>query len=207
MDQTPALPRCALWTALCAVLFTAACGAGARSTFILVPDPDGGVGQITVSRAGNQQVVNRPWHAVEVAASDTAPSSPQPLSQAQVEAEFGPVLRAVPTQPKQYLLHFQSNSTALTDASQALLPEIVAEIAARGSADTSIVGHTDTLGSKERNYALSLERAQAVAALLTAAGVAPEILEITSHGEENLLIPTADGVDEPQNRRVEVTVR
>lgn len=207
MDQTLALPRFCLWTALCALLFTVACGAGTRSTFILLPDPDGGVGQITVSRGGNQQVVDQPWHAVEVASDDTAPSLPRPLSQSQVEAEFGAVLRAVPTQPRQYLLHFQSNSIQLTDASRLLLPEIVAEIARRGSRDTSVVGHTDTLGSKERNYTLSLQRAQAVAALLTAAGVAPEILEITSHGEENLLVLTADGVDEPQNRRVEITVR
>lgn len=207
MDPTHAFPRGPLWTALCALLFTAACGAGARSTFILLPDPHGGVGQITVSRAGNHQVLDQPWHAVEVAAGDTAPSSPQPLPQAQVEAAFGAVLRAVPTQPKKYLLHFQINSTELTDASRELLPEIVAEIAQRSSTDTSVVGHTDTLGSKERNYTLSVQRAQAVAALLTAAGVAPEILEITSHGEENPLIPTADGVDEPQNRRVEITVR
>jgi outer membrane protein OmpA-like peptidoglycan-associated protein len=57
------------------------------------------------------------------------------------------------------------------------------------------------------NLQLSLARARAVAALLAAAGVDPASLEITSHGEANLLVPTGDNVPEPRNRRVEVTVR
>ena len=54
---------------------------------------------------------------------------------------------------------------------------------------------------------VGLRRAQAVAALLTKEGIDPSILEITSHGKDNPLVPTADQVFEPRNRRVEVTVR
>jgi len=32
-------------------------------------------------------------------------------------------------------------------------------------------------------------------------------LRVSSHGERNLLIKTRDGVSEPRNRRVEVSVR
>jgi outer membrane protein OmpA-like peptidoglycan-associated protein len=46
-----------------------------------------------------------------------------------------------------------------------------------------------------------------VGALLAAERIDPGSLEITSHGEANLLVPTADNVSEPRNRRVEVTVR
>jgi len=42
---------------------------------------------------------------------------------------------------------------------------------------------------------------------LIAEGVDPSILAIDSHGEDNPLISTGDGVSEPRNRRVEVTVR
>jgi outer membrane protein OmpA-like peptidoglycan-associated protein len=38
-------------------------------------------------------------------------------------------------------------------------------------------------------------------------GIAPALLEVTSHGEANPLVPTADEVPEPRNRRVEVMVR
>jgi outer membrane protein OmpA-like peptidoglycan-associated protein len=30
---------------------------------------------------------------------------------------------------------------------------------------------------------------------------------VTSHGEATLLVPTADNVNEPRNRRVDITVR
>ena len=73
--------------------------------------------------------------------------------------------------------------------------------------DTSVVGHTDTAGSKEYNYRLSRRRAEAIARLLVAGGVAPDLLEITSHGKDNPVVPTGDNVSEPRNRRVEVTIR
>ncbi|MDF1555816.1 MAG: OmpA family protein, partial [Deferrisomatales bacterium] len=189
------------------LLLAAGCGGGGRGTFILLPDPDGSVGKITVTSAGNRQVVDQAWHGVEVQRGAAAPSAPVPVPQEQVEREFEAVLRTAPVAPAHYLLQFQMDSTELTAGSRALLPEIVAETASRQSVNTSVVGHADTSGGKEYNYALSLQRARAVADLLIERGVAEEILEITSHGEENLRIPTADEVNEPRNRRVEITVR
>ncbi len=190
-----------------ALLIAAGCGGGGRGTFILLPDPDGTVGEITVTRGGNRQVVDQAWYAVEVQSGAAAPSTPALVPREQVEEEFESVLHAAPVEPARYRLECKVDSADLTDASQALLPEIVTQITARHSVDTSVVGHTDTSGSKEYNYTLSLQRAQTVADLLVERGVAKEILEVNSHGEENLLIPTADEVDEPRNRRVEITVR
>ena len=114
---------------------------------------------------------------------------------------------AAPQLPAKYILYFKRDSTELVDESQAMLPEIIAEIKKRTSTDTSVVGHTDTAGAKEYNYTLSLGRAKIVAELLMSQGVDPDILQIDSHGEEILLIKTGDEVHEPRNRRVEVTVR
>ena len=44
-------------------------------------------------------------------------------------------------------------------------------------------------------------------ALLVQAGLDMAAIDVRSHGEAELLVPTADGVFEPRNRRVEVTVR
>jgi outer membrane protein OmpA-like peptidoglycan-associated protein len=104
-------------------------------------------------------------------------------------------------------LYFEADSTDLTAASRADLARILDAIRERASVDTSVTGHTDTAGEPKRNYELGLRRAMAVGALLAAAGVDPGLLDIGSHGEANLLVPTADGVAEPRNRRVEVTVR
>ena len=47
----------------------------------------------------------------------------------------------------------------------------------------------------------------AAADKLKAAAAEAVHLDITSHGERNLLVPTPDNTAEPRNRRVEVTVR
>ncbi|MGD9713914.1 MAG: OmpA family protein [Thermomicrobiales bacterium] len=68
----------------------------------------------------------------------------------------------------------------------------------------SVAGHTDRSGSDAYNDALSRRRAEAVAALLESYGISRGAMAITAHGEGEPRVPTADGVREPQNRRVEV---
>jgi outer membrane protein OmpA-like peptidoglycan-associated protein len=57
------------------------------------------------------------------------------------------------------------------------------------------------------NDALSLKRANVVTQLLVGKGAVAERVESVGRGKRELLVPTADEVDEPQNRRVEVVVR
>ena len=57
------------------------------------------------------------------------------------------------------------------------------------------------------NDALALRRAETVRAMLIARGVAPENIVAVGRGKRELLVPTADGVAEPRNRRVEIVVR
>jgi len=70
-----------------------------------------------------------------------------------------------------------------------------------------VVGHTDTVGSESANDALSRQRAEVVRKGLIARGIAPEDVVAIGRGKRNLLVPTADGVAEPRNRRVEILVR
>lgn len=78
----------------------------------------------------------------------------------------------------------------------------------RVAAEILVIGHTDRVGSDADNEALSLQRAQVVARQLQGpAGIHPKALETAGRGESDLLVPTADGVDEPRNRRVEVSIR
>ena len=69
------------------------------------------------------------------------------------------------------------------------------------------MGHTDTTGDQRSNYALGLERANTVRGLLTSVGVDASLIDVSSHGESELRIRTADDVLEPRNRRVEISVR
>ncbi len=68
-----------------------------------------------------------------------------------------------------------------------------------------IEGHTDSVGSKDDNRALSARRAAAVVDYLTHKyRIAPTRLQSVGKGEDDLLVPTGDEVPEPRNRRVRV---
>lgn len=71
----------------------------------------------------------------------------------------------------------------------------------------SLVGHTDTVGSAAYNLDLSRRRAGNVKDELVKFGVPSAIIDTDGRGETDLLIPTADGVEEQLNRRVEVGIR
>jgi outer membrane protein OmpA-like peptidoglycan-associated protein len=173
---------------------------------VLLPDDQGKTGAIVVTGAGSERVLSGSGQAVSVSAG-SPPGQPFVLSEAEVAALAGPALRALPPPPAQFVFYFNLGAADLTEESRARLRETARTIRERFPVDVSVVGHTDTVGDKRYNYQLSLKRARAVAALLAAEGVDPSIMEITSHGKDNPLVPTGDQVPEPRNRRVEVTVR
>jgi peptidoglycan-associated lipoprotein len=88
-----------------------------------------------------------------------------------------------------------------------LLAQVLERAKSRSNLDISVIGHTDTQGKAEANEALALERASAIAAELRQLGLPDVVLSVESHGERNLLVPTADEVAEPRNRRMEITLR
>ena len=68
----------------------------------------------------------------------------------------------------------------------------------------TVTGYTDTSGSPAYNQKLSERRANAVATILAQMGVPPSAMTVSGRGQNDLRVPTPDGVREPQNRRVEI---
>jgi len=178
-----------------------------QTQVVLLPDPgDGAVGRA---------VVSNPAGGVELAAareSTTVSSGQQPapvtvLSEADANRLFGDVLSTLPPAPLQFVLYFRFESDDLTDESRALLPRVLDALRNRPFPDVAVIGHTDTTGSAAANVELGLRRANAIRAQLVQAGISANVIEVTSHGESDLLVKTADQVLEPRNRRVEITVR
>ncbi len=197
----------AVWLGLVLVWLALLAGCSPGSVVVLIPDPNGKVGKLTVSNQGGSQVLEKSGQAIFIRDAQTPPEAPVVMEQAEIQKRFGPALAARPSPPVHFILYFFSDSTKLVKSSKALLPQVISAIKQRVSVDVSVVGHCDTTGGDIYNLRLSQRRAMAVAKILTASGVDRKTLEITSHGKRRLLIPTADNVREPRNRRVEVTVR
>ncbi|MCU0888881.1 MAG: OmpA family protein, partial [Rubritepida sp.] len=65
----------------------------------------------------------------------------------------------------------------------------------------------DRTGSAAYNQRLSVRRAEAVAAELVRRGINRTEITVQGFGFDRPLVPTAMGVREPQNRRVEIILR
>ncbi len=181
--------------------------AGCSTTrVVLVPDPDGKVGKIEVVTRGESQVLDQAGESVTVG-SLLPPAEPTILSQEEIDSRFGSTLQNEPAPPTTYILQFRHDSTELTTASAGELPAAVGLINRRNSCYIVVAGHTDAVGDKAYNTELSLRRANKVRGLLIEQGVEARCIETLSYGENDPLIPTADNVAEPRNRRVELVVR
>ena len=86
----------------------------------------------------------------------------------------------------------------------ATLDEIAANFDTAPGATLIIDGHSDRSGPAGPNRRTALQRAEAVRAYLAARGVPAGAMTVAGHGEDRPIIATADGVREPQNRRVEI---
>lgn len=188
------------------VFFSTAC-ASKGTTVVLIDDVAGKVGQVEVRTEKGAQLLDNKGESTVVSKAGTAPAAPTILADAEIQKKFKPVLAAQPMPPKHFLLYFESGKVTLLAQSVGLLDEIVTEARKSTLCDLAVVGHSDTKGAKENNISLSLERANAIRDLLVQKGIPQDCMAISSHGEGNPIVPTADDVDEPQNRRVEVVVR
>ena len=171
-----------------------------------MPDAGGKVGSITVTNKGGTQTLSRSGQATEVKDAGAAPTSPSVMDKGEIASVFGAALAAQKEFPV-WLVFFKTDTTSLTKDSYGTLKEIAAEIKQRKSTDISITGHTDRLGTREANFALSVERALKIRDILVSQGIDPRFIETNGVGEEVPLVKTRDEVPEPQNRRAEVKVR
>jgi outer membrane protein OmpA-like peptidoglycan-associated protein len=203
-----------VWLAIAAAAIATACGPKriatpirpGESLTVLLPDSD-------TRSTGDARVANA-FGSVELDAerdAALAAANRRPVlgtvTAADVQSIFGDALSALPPAPRQFTLFFRFESDALTDQSQALIPQILAAVKQHAVQDVVVIGHTDTMGTQQANYALGLKRAMTVRNILVDAGLDGSTIDVTSVGELDLLVKTADEIPEPRNRRVDIAVR
>ncbi len=124
---------------------------------------------------------------------------------AKVEAAMKPAAAAPPAKPSDFLVFFDWDKYNLTPEAMKIIADAVAAAKKEGAKTIKIVGHTDTSGSAAYNLKLSERRANAVAAQMVKLGIPATSLVTVGRGQEDLLVPTPDGVREPQNRRAAIS--
>jgi outer membrane protein OmpA-like peptidoglycan-associated protein len=129
----------------------------------------------------------------ETAATTTAAYTPPPV-QAVAPAKA----------PRSYLVFFDFNKSDLTSQAVSIVDTAAKNAGPAKVTQIEVTGHTDTVGSDAYNMRLSRRRAEAVAKQLEKDGIPSSEIAIFAKGKKDLLVPTADGVREPQNRRVQI---
>lgn len=188
-----------------ALVLMAACATKPPATVILLPGKDGQTGSVVVNDGRTTTVLNTPYASAR--ASGNQPIEHRTMTEEEVNEQFATTLASLPPRPAKYTLYFRTGTDKFTDETEKQVQQVLAEMAERPAAEVVVIGHTDRVGGDPRNDQLSLQRAQRVKELLIPLGIPKERIVTAGRGEREPIVPTADNVDEPKNRRVEINVR
>ena len=104
-----------------------------------------------------------------------------------------------------FIVFFDWDKDAITPEGMQIVQQAANAYKSGAPVQIQVTGYTDRSGSPTYNQRLSERRANSVAKALAALGVRREQMAVSGRGENDNRVPTADGVREPQNRRVEIT--
>jgi len=104
-----------------------------------------------------------------------------------------------------YIVFFDWDKSDITPEAASILDSAVTAYGNCANVPIMLAGYADRSGSPKYNQGLSERRNASVTAYLTSRGVPSGAITSQGFGENNPRVPTADGVRELQNRRVEIT--
>jgi len=180
---------------------------GCSKTTIVLADNGKVHNAIIVSTDKGSVKLDKVGSFVDLSAKDKAPSKIKEMSKEEIKKRFGDVIISAPPKALSYMLYFKSNSLELTEKSKKLLDTVLKSIKDRSPCMVDIIGHTDTTGSKEQNIKVSLKRAKYISSMIKKMNIKVVSLSAKGYGEEDLLVKTADNVEEQKNRAVEIFIK
>ena len=144
-------------------------------------------------------------HAQAIAWFRRAADQGHPAAQGNLASlEAPPPPPPPPPETTRFWVFFDFNDTRLSDRGQRILAEAAASALRLNPDVIQIDGHDDTSQTRDRAQTLSQRRADVVANELVRLGLSRHRIRIQAFGKTSPIVPTADGVREPQNRRVEI---
>lgn len=106
-----------------------------------------------------------------------------------------------------YGFEFPSGTATISSANFGLMDRIVSAVRTFPGSQVRVFGHTDSLGSPERNLRLSIERARAVLQFLVdVGGIEPARIESDGFGESKPVATNETKEGRAKNRRVEILI-
>ncbi len=103
-------------------------------------------------------------------------------------------------------LNFQTASTELTPDSVQSVGDLTAILKAYPNAHVTLTGHTDNTGDVDANQRLSVDRANAVKAMLVSGGVSSDRISTAGYGQSRPIAGNDTDEGRTRNRRIELTV-
>jgi len=147
-------------------------------------------------------VVSENTTVTRVAEAPPPPPPPPPAPPVVSEAAPPPPPPAPPPpMVRQFMVFFDFDKSNLTKEAREIVARAVTTATQTGAARIVVTGHTDTVGSRRYNQALSERRANAVKSEMVRLGMNASEIATVGKNFSDPLVPTGPGVREPQNRR------
>ena len=171
-------------------------------SIILLAENGNKYNAIEVTTKRGSRVISTPRDYTLLKSKYDTPRLYKSMPDKKMKAIFSDVLES--SDVIKFLLYFNSRDFVNEDEN---LFKIIDFLFTKEDAFIQIIGHTDTKGSSNYNAELAQKRAEAVAQKIKESGVNYLYMDVESYGEYNPAVKTNDGVNEAQNRRVEVLIR
>jgi outer membrane protein OmpA-like peptidoglycan-associated protein len=181
-----------------------------RSLVVLLPDPDGKVGQIEVTTDKGAHRVDQAYHSIQTVTRDDPPSAPAPMDLKEIMSVFGQTIAVQPDQGFTFwtgTLYCRNGSVELVESSHKALPGIIKDLKNSTPVEIYVIGHADRVGTERLNINLSHRRSVWVRDIFIANGIKAKIILISFYGESKPQVYTEDEIPEPLNRRVELVAK
>lgn len=133
-------------------------------------------------------------------------AAPAPAAKGAPLPPLPPVPGAAVCNKGQFIVFFGWNTDTISSDAAFVLDNAIRAYGNCGGVDITVSGYTDSSGTPRYNIDLSNRRNNAVQGYLTNHGIAADRIRASAFGVDGQRVPTADGVRELQNRRVEIMV-
>ena len=187
------------------------CGSGAQETEPVAQPQPAEIPQISDELVTREEFINMMMAMrAELAAINARLDKLQASANEKTYEKTFIKVQQIPLEPKQHVMEevfeimFDFDKATIKPEYEEIIKQLATATQGSKNIKVSVIGHTDTMGTNDYNYALGGRRAEAVQKMLIKYGIPASQIVAVSAGEEDLAVQTGDGVANAANRRVQV---